>query len=52
MMSIKYIIWIMGGAVSLWLAIGCSAPYRSLDNTSSTPPSKTEDKTPIKKIMI
>ena len=52
MISIKHIVWVVGGAVSLWLTVGCSAPYRSLDNTSSTPSSETEDKKPIKKIII
>ena len=50
MVSIKHVVWVVGGAVSLWLTVGCSAPYRSLDTTA--PPSETKDKAPIKKIII
>ena len=49
MISIKHIVWIIGGAVTLWLAMGCSAPYRHLDNTSSPQPT---DQEPPKKILI
>ncbi len=42
MISIKHIIWIIGGVLTLLLAMGCSAPYRHLDNTSSPQPTDQE----------
>jgi hypothetical protein len=49
MISIKHIIWVIGGAITLWLAVGCSAPYRALDSASSPQPA---DQEAPKKIII
>ncbi len=49
MISVKYIVRIIAGAIVLWLAMGCSVPYRDLDNTSSPQPT---DQEPPKKILI
>ena len=50
MFSIKHFVWLLTGAITLWLAIGCSIPHRPVDNTSSSPEEIPQE--PIKKIII
>jgi hypothetical protein len=49
MISIKHIIWVIGGAITLWLMVSCSTPYRTLDSASSPQPA---DQEAPKKIII
>jgi hypothetical protein len=50
MSSIKHFVWLFTGAITLWLAIGCSIPHRPFDNTSTS--SQEIPQEPIEKIII